>query len=86
MERQKMAVCQRYFFLNFIKVYNVQFHSDSERGLGPVIASLSLGSPALMHFRLRAKYEPNRDENRKIAFTLVLRHVSSQSDPRSHFS
>lgn len=49
------------------------FHSDSEVGLGPFVAGLSLGSPALMHFRLRAKYD--RDKNLKsIAITFVLRH------------
>lgn len=52
-----------------------QFHSDSEPGLGPLVAGLSLGSPALMHFRLLAKYEPI-GEQRQIAMSFVLRHVS----------
>ncbi|KAF8348386.1 hypothetical protein F5887DRAFT_1280766 [Amanita rubescens] len=59
MERQRMAT--------------LQFHSDSEPGLGPLVAGLSLGSPALMHFRLLAKHEP-AGEQRQIAMTFVLRH------------
>lgn len=50
----------------------MQFHSDSERGLGPIVAGLSLGSPALMHFRLHAKHDPDRKGN---AMSVVLRHV-----------
>ncbi|KAJ7486487.1 hypothetical protein FB451DRAFT_1553832 [Mycena latifolia] len=46
---------------------------DSERGLGPVVAGLSMGSPALMHFRLLSKYTP-RDEQRANAMTIVIRH------------
>lgn len=53
-----------------------KFHSDSERGLGPVIASLSLGSAAEMHFRLHAKYNVI-EGHRKVAMSLVLRHVGS---------
>lgn len=52
----------------------VQFHCDSERGLGPVIASLSLGSAAEMHFRLHSKYAV-AEGHRKIAMSIVLRHV-----------
>lgn len=52
-----------------------QFHSDSEVGLGPLVAGLSLGSPALMHFRLRAKPDANKD-CKSVAITFVLRHVS----------
>ncbi|KAG6850965.1 hypothetical protein H0H93_005834 [Arthromyces matolae] len=49
--------------------------SDSERGLGPVVAGLSLGSPALMHFRQHQKNIPKReDESNPIVLTVVLRH------------
>ncbi|PPQ68046.1 hypothetical protein CVT25_014507 [Psilocybe cyanescens] len=41
--------------------------------LGPVVAGLSLGSPALMHFRLQAKHDPER-EKRGILLSIVLRH------------
>jgi len=51
------------------------FHSDSERGLGDVVAGLSLGSPAVMHFRLHAKYQtPDLVGLQKIAMSVVLRH------------
>ncbi len=52
-----------------------QFHSDAEVGLGPLVAGLSLGSPALMHFRLHARHDPLY-ERRGILLTIVLRHVS----------
>jgi len=53
----------------------LQFHTDSEVGLGPLVAGLSLGSPALMHFRLLAKHtDPGSQRN--IAISVILRHVS----------
>ena len=76
MERQKMAVG-----LWLVKSYSSpleyswQFHSDSEPGLGPVVASLSLGSAAIMHFRLHARYRKD-GEGKENALTLTLRHVS----------
>ncbi|KAM6501961.1 hypothetical protein JOM56_001938 [Amanita muscaria] len=57
----------------YMERQRMAFHSDSEPGLGPLVAGLSLGSPALMHFRLLAKYEPIQ-EQRQIAITFVLRH------------
>ncbi|KAK2464305.1 hypothetical protein APHAL10511_003762 [Amanita phalloides] len=57
----------------YMERQRMSFHSDSEPGLGPLVAGLSLGSPALMHFRLLAKYEP-LGEQRQIAMTFVLRH------------
>jgi hypothetical protein len=81
MERQKMAVrettpallerwteCLHGLFL--------QFHSDDEKGLGPVVAGLSLGSPAMMHFRLHSRYlNVEEDERRENAISFILRHV-----------
>ncbi|KAJ7486547.1 hypothetical protein FB451DRAFT_1362886 [Mycena latifolia] len=57
----------------YMEQQKMTFHSDSERGLGPVVAGLSMGSPALMHFRLLSKYAP-RDEQRANTMTVVLRH------------
>ncbi|KAJ6582334.1 hypothetical protein B0H19DRAFT_1118091 [Mycena capillaripes] len=57
----------------YMEQQKMAFHSDSEVGLGPVVAGLSMGSPALMHFRLLAKYAPNT-EQRANAMTVVLRH------------
>lgn len=74
MERQRMSVGFLRDSPN-LNTQTFQFHSDSEPGLGPLVAGLSLGSPALMHFRLLAKYEPI-GEQRQIAMSFVLRHVS----------
>ncbi|OCH87040.1 hypothetical protein OBBRIDRAFT_837689 [Obba rivulosa] len=59
----------------YMEKQKMAFHSDSEKGLGPVVASLSLGSPAYMHFRLLAKHDTltGKGANR-IALTLYLRH------------
>ncbi|KAJ7217321.1 hypothetical protein GGX14DRAFT_358383 [Mycena pura] len=57
----------------YMQQQKMAFHSDSEKGLGPVVAGLSMGSPALMHFRLLSKHAP-RDEQRTTAMTVVLRH------------
>ncbi|KAF8070689.1 hypothetical protein FPV67DRAFT_1036975 [Lyophyllum atratum] len=59
----------------YMERQKMAFHSDSERGLGPVVAGLSLGSPALMHFRVHHKYlREDEIEHKPIALTVVLRH------------
>ncbi|KAI0949242.1 hypothetical protein AcW1_008912 [Taiwanofungus camphoratus] len=60
---------------SYMEKQKMAFHSDSERGLGPVVASLSLGSSAYMHFRLHTQYsnESGRGSSRN-ALTLFLRH------------
>ncbi|KAH9083644.1 hypothetical protein EDB83DRAFT_2511963 [Lactarius deliciosus] len=57
----------------YMEKQKMTFHSDSERGLGPVVASLSLGCVAEMHFRLHSKYTVS-DGHRKVAMSLILRH------------
>ncbi|KAH8977000.1 hypothetical protein EDB83DRAFT_2538231 [Lactarius deliciosus] len=57
----------------YMEKQKMAFHSDSEPGLGPVVASLSLGSTAEMHFRLQSKYIVPGDR-RKVAMSLILRH------------
>ncbi|PBK79909.1 hypothetical protein ARMGADRAFT_1172179 [Armillaria gallica] len=47
----------------YMQKQKMAFHSDSERGLGPTVAGLSLGSPALMHFR---KLKPRRRKDEPI--------------------
>lgn len=76
MERQKMSVSitQSDMIANLLLSY-AQFHSDSEKGLGPIVASLSLGSAALMHFRPHVNME-NPKAKSTHALSLVLRHVS----------
>ncbi|KAL0956319.1 hypothetical protein HGRIS_002472 [Hohenbuehelia grisea] len=49
------------------------FHSDAEAGLGPLIAGLSLGAPALMHFRPHYHHEHDPSK-RGIALSIILRH------------
>lgn len=58
-----------------------QFHSDSEKGLGPTVASLSMGSTALMHFRRHVDME-NPKAKSPYALSLILRHVSVNKEVR----
>ncbi|EAU91450.2 hypothetical protein CC1G_01939 [Coprinopsis cinerea okayama7 len=55
----------------YMESQKMAFHSDDEKGLGPVVAGLSLGSPALMHFRLQKRYS---GDNRACLMSFVLRH------------
>jgi hypothetical protein len=78
MERQKMAV--RFFLYKTRCCYtrlSLQFHSDSEQGLGEVVGSLSLGSPALMHFRPLSRFDERTKGGSRIVLTFLLRHVSA---------
>ena len=70
--------CKRLVVLHttlFFSCLAIKFHSDSERGLGPLVASLSLGSPALMHFRHKS--------TQGTALTLILRHVRTSNTSSS---
>ncbi|KAL5523744.1 hypothetical protein ACEPAG_7917 [Sanghuangporus baumii] len=49
----------------------MSYHTDDEKGLGPVVASLSLGSVAHMHFRHRRTAD-NRSIDKQLS--VVLRH------------
>ena len=53
----------------YMEKQSMGFHTDGERGLGPIVASLSMGSPAIMKFR-------TLEDRKTIVLTLVLRHVS----------
>ncbi|KAF5321419.1 hypothetical protein D9619_001446 [Psilocybe cf. subviscida] len=57
----------------YMERQRMAFHSDNEVGLGPLVAGLSLGSPALMHFRIHARHDPQR-ERKGILLSVVLRH------------
>ncbi|KAH0827875.1 hypothetical protein J3R83DRAFT_3502 [Lanmaoa asiatica] len=63
----------------YMERQKMSFHSDSEKGLGPIVASLSLGSAALMHFRPHVIMENPRNKC-TYALTLVLRHSPSTAD------
>lgn len=43
--------------LGYFEDQSIDYHDDGEKGLGPTIATLSLGSPA--SFKLRMKHTPN---------------------------
>lgn len=59
----------------YMEKQKMAFHSDSERGLGPTVASLSLGSAAYMYFRPLSKYSGDKGKgSSNIALTLYLRH------------
>ncbi|KIK91187.1 hypothetical protein PAXRUDRAFT_831057 [Paxillus rubicundulus Ve08.2h10] len=60
----------------YMERQKMAFHSDSEKGLGPIVASLSLGSAALMHFRQRVSAQDCQGPKPQCptALTLVLRH------------
>jgi len=57
----------------YMEQQKMAFHSDSEKGLGPLVAGLSLGSAAFMHFRLHSQFVPS-GQSRKIDLTFILRH------------
>ncbi|GBE81144.1 hypothetical protein SCP_0308700 [Sparassis crispa] len=59
----------------YMEKQRMAFHSDSERGLGPTVAALSLGSAAHMYFRLHSQYDdkPGNGSSR-LALKLFLRH------------
>ena len=52
----------------YMEKQSMGFHTDGERGLGPVVASLSMGSPAIMKFR-------TLEDRKTIVLSVVLRHV-----------
>ncbi|KIP11598.1 hypothetical protein PHLGIDRAFT_124740 [Phlebiopsis gigantea 11061_1 CR5-6] len=59
----------------YMEEQKMAFHSDAERGLGPNVASLSLGAGAHMHFRIHAQYaaQDGLTGSREV-LTLFLRH------------
>jgi len=65
MEEQKMDVCSNLpGFVMFVYLLIIgQFHDDGESGLGAIVASISLGGPARMKFRLKARHENNELED-----------------------
>lgn len=43
----------------------MKYHSDDEKGVGPVVASLSLGTSAVMSFKPRTKKKKGRSEAKR---------------------
>ncbi|KAJ7650975.1 hypothetical protein FB45DRAFT_29111 [Roridomyces roridus] len=58
----------------YLKSQSMGFHGDDEKGLGPVIAALSLGAPALMYFRETSKHSSSHKHRKEL--TLLLEHGS----------
>ncbi|TFK26504.1 hypothetical protein FA15DRAFT_667393 [Coprinopsis marcescibilis] len=54
----------------YMERQKMAFHTDDEKGLGSVVAGLSLGSPAFMHFRMRK----GQNDEKGIAISFILRH------------
>ncbi|THH31340.1 hypothetical protein EUX98_g2852 [Antrodiella citrinella] len=79
-ERMKQALNNDYHFnevlsAGYMEKQKMAFHSDAERGLGPTVASLSLGASAYMHFRQHAHFvkELPKDCSREV-LSLYLKH------------
>ncbi|KAJ7776586.1 hypothetical protein DFH07DRAFT_1056657 [Mycena maculata] len=58
----------------YLREQRMAYHSDNEKGLGPIVAGLSLGAPAQMHFRFAGK--PPIGQQRRRELSLYLQHGS----------
>lgn len=68
--------------LCYLSGQELNFHSDNETGLGSVIASLSLGEAATMHFR--ATPGPGKSDHSWGALSVELHHVRGNRKSYSH--
>jgi hypothetical protein len=61
----------------YLDEQKMTFHSDAEKGLGPVVSALSLGSSAIMQFRpvISKKNKSEAKFKKRVVLTLELRHV-----------
>jgi len=50
----------------YIQSQKMNFHQDGEKGLGPTVASISLGCPAVMDFRIKAKSSKRGKKEHKV--------------------
>lgn len=53
----------------YLQGQKIKYHDDGEEGLGPRIATLSLGAPATMLLRLKAKYFSQVSKGKEKIFT-----------------
>ncbi|KAL1723929.1 hypothetical protein EV715DRAFT_285989 [Schizophyllum commune] len=58
----------------YMESQKMAFHSDAEAGLGPLVAGLSLGAPAFMHFRRVPKTKEALDGQKGILLSFKLEH------------
>ncbi|SNX81580.1 uncharacterized protein MEPE_00285 [Melanopsichium pennsylvanicum] len=63
----------------YLEHQKMSFHDDGEPGLGPIVSSLSLGSPCRMKFKLKVKHQSDFAQIKqrdRIVLDLPLRHGS----------
>jgi len=53
----------------YLEKQKIKYHDDGEEGLGPRIATLSLGAPATMSLRVKAKYFSQVSKSRPAIYT-----------------
>ncbi|KAL1744778.1 hypothetical protein HDZ31DRAFT_37795, partial [Schizophyllum fasciatum] len=58
----------------YMESQKMAFHSDAEAGLGPLVAGLSLGAPAFMHFRRVPKTKEALEGQKGILLSFKLEH------------
>ncbi|TRM69524.1 hypothetical protein BD626DRAFT_563265 [Schizophyllum amplum] len=58
----------------YMESQKMAFHSDAEAGLGPLVAGLSLGAPAFMHFRRVPKKQEQIDGHKGVLLSFKLEH------------
>jgi alkylated DNA repair dioxygenase AlkB len=64
----------------YLNEQKMTFHSDAEKGLGPIVSALSLGSSATMQFRpIPCKNKSEVKNKRRAVLTLELRHASDST-------
>ncbi|KAI5981127.1 hypothetical protein EDD15DRAFT_2129721, partial [Pisolithus albus] len=72
----------------YLENQKMSFHSDDERGVGPVIASLSLGSSAKMRFR-HCRTTEGSNQKKEDALSFILCHgdvlVMEGHDVQTHY-
>ena len=59
LETMKMNVCAPFptpVYVCYLPANSSQYHDDGEKSLGPTVASISLGCPAKMKWRLKTRY------------------------------
>ena len=69
----------------YMEGMGMNYHSDGEDGLNDTVASLSLGSPAKMSFRLRNRPGKRAFEDSKVAqvdYSYWFNHACKKTKPR----
>lgn len=78
----------------YLEGQKIKYHDDGEKGLGPRIATLSLGAPATMLLRLKAKYfsqvskstppsSPTRNPSQSLCSKAAATYQATLENPKS---